>query len=555
MTDQNTSQPGPNTNHNTSHNIQTDTTSAVDGTARRNGTVNVIVAFIVGALLAGLIAGAVAFLRPNEASSNGAGGNATAASAGAKDSCDTTFTVVASVNQWGSLAEQLGGSCAEVTSLINSTSADPHDYEATAADLAKLAKADVVVLNGAGYDGWAEKAQLDKNRQRIVNVGDLMGITATEEHSHEHEEGGEGEEGHHHHHHGSTNPHVWFSPEAVLKAAEAINDAYVAEAGENSKTAATVQRHFNEWNGEYAEFVALVNKGRAAGVERNYVATESIISYLLDYIGATDKTPETYTNAMNSEAEPSAADLKSAMDTVAGDDVDILVVNPQEMGGFAKKLNEAAISSNKTIISATEQLPENQKTLLGWLTLIAKQALATDTTNGFFLTQDVKDRTLSDYEGEWQSVYPFLKDGTLDTVMEAKAKKGDMTAEEYKQYYDTGYKTDVEKIVIKGNQMSFTRGGKTATATYKYDGFRILDYAKGNRGVRFLFTATGDVPEGAPKVVQFSDHGIAPGKTAHFHIFMGDSSQEETLKEMDNWPTYYPASISGKEIATEILAH
>lgn len=545
MTNSNASQPTPETNPSIHASIG----------ERRKPVIATIAAFCVGALLSGGIVGGIAYARQDQIA-GGEPGSTTATEAVA-DSCDTTFTVVASVNQWGSLAQQLGGSCAKVTSLINTTSADPHDYEATAADLAKLAKADIVVLNGAGYDGWAEKAQLNPDKQRIVNVGDLMGITAIEDHSHEHEheESAEGEEGHHHHHHGSTNPHVWFSPEAVLQAAEAINNAYVAEAGENSKTAATAQRHFNEWNGEYADFVALVNKGRSAGVKRSYVATESIISYLLDYIGATDKTPETYTNAMNSEAEPSAADLKSAMDTVAGDDVDILVINPQEMGGFAKKLNEAALKNNKTIISATEQLPENQKTLLGWLTLIAKQALATDTTNGFFLTQDVKDRNLSDYEGEWQSAYPFLKDGTLDTVMEAKAKNGDMTAEEYKQYYDTGYKTDVEKISIKGDQMSFTRGGKTATATYKYDGFKILDYAKGNRGVRFLFTATGDVPEGAPKVVQFSDHGIAPEKAAHFHIFMGNDSQEETLKEMDNWPTYYPASMSGKEIATEIMAH
>ena len=139
--------------------------------------------------------------------------------------------------------------------------------------------------------------------------------------------------------------------------------------------------------------------------------------------------------------------------------------------------------------------------------------------------------------------------------MQAKAKKGDITAAEYTKYYEAGYKTDVEKITIKGNQMSFTRGGKTATATYEYNGYKIFDYAKGNRGVRFPFTATGDVPEGAPKIVQFSDHGIAPAKAAHFHIFMGNDSQEETLKKMDNWPTYYPASMSKEEVATEMLAH
>ena len=518
-----------------------------------------------GALAAALIIGSFAAGstyragHPQQTAANAKAASDTS-SVNAADSCDVTLNVVASVNQWGSLAQELGGNCVEVTSLINSTSADPHDYEATPQDLAKLSKAQIVVLNGAGYDGWAEKANLDASKQRIVNVGDIMGITATEEHSHEHNEdtegeNTEGESGHHHHHHGSTNPHLWFSPDAVLKASQAITKAYTDAAPDGGATEATVQRHSNAWNGDYAQFVALVNKGRTQNVERHYAATESVANYLLDYIGAVDKTPATYTNAMNSEAEPSASDLKNAIDIVEGNDVDILVVNPQEMGEFAKKLDSAAKESNKTIISVTEQLPENKKTLLDWLTSITNQALAIDTTNGYFLTQDVRDRTLADYEGEWQSVYPYLQDGTLDSVMEAKAKKGDKTAEEYKQYYDTGYKTDVTKITIKGDQMSFTRDGKTATATYKYDGFKILDYEKGNRGVRYLFTATGDVPEGAPKVVQFSDHGIAPEKAAHFHIFMGNESQETTLKEMDNWPTYYPASMSKDEVATEMLAH
>ncbi|WP_291534153.1 ZinT/AdcA family metal-binding protein, partial [Bifidobacterium sp. UBA6881] len=73
------------------------------------------------------------------------------------------------------------------------------------------------------------------------------------------------------------------------------------------------------------------------------------------------------------------------------------------------------------------------------------------------------------------------KEGKLKKVMQAKAKKGDMTEAEYNKYYDTGYKTDVEKITIKGDQITFTRNGKSATATYKYDGYKILDYAKGNR--------------------------------------------------------------------------
>ena len=69
-----------------------------------------------------------------------------------------------------------------------------------------------------------------------------------------------------------------------------------------------------------------------------------------------------------------------------------------------------------------------------------------------FADSDVQDRTLSDWSGSWQSVYPYLKNGTLDKVMERKAESGDKTAEEYHTYYETGYKSDVEKIKIDGKK-------------------------------------------------------------------------------------------------------
>ena len=52
---------------------------------------------------------------------------------------------------------------------------------------------------------------------------------------------------------------------------------------------------------------------------------------------------------------------------------------------------------------------------------------------GYFEDNQVKDRPLSDWTGDWQSVYPYLQDGTLDEVFAYKAKhKGKMSAKEYK---------------------------------------------------------------------------------------------------------------------------
>ena len=173
-----------------------------------------------------------------------------------------------------------------------------------------------------------------------------------------------------------------------------------------------------------------------------------------------------------------------------------------------------------------------------------------------FEDSDVQDRTLSDWDGDWQSVYPYLQDGVLDEVMEKKAESGEKTAEEYKEYYENGYKTDVSQITIdaENNTMCFVKNGVASKATYEYKGYQIYDYESGSRGVRYFFEATsGDAD--APKYVQFSDHGIAPGKAEHFHIYAGNDGFDALSEEMENWPTYYPADMSGKEIAEDMLEH
>lgn len=52
--------------------------------------------------------------------------------------------------------------------------------------------------------------------------------------------------------------------------------------------------------------------------------------------------------------------------------------------------------------------------------------------DGYFEDEQVKSRLLSDWEGDWQSVYPYLVDGTLDPVMADKAKHGDKSAQDYR---------------------------------------------------------------------------------------------------------------------------
>lgn len=174
---------------------------------------------------------------------------------------------------------------------------------------------------------------------------------------------------------------------------------------------------------------------------------------------------------------------------------------------------------------------------------------------GYFDDEDIADREISDWAGEWKSVYPYFENGDLDEVYEQRAEEEDgMTFEEYKEYYETGYATEVDNIdITEDGEFTFHDGDETYSGTYVNDGYEVLEYEAGNRGVRFVFELeSGD--EEAPQFVQFSDHNIAPKKSGHYHLYWGDD-RDELLDEVDHWPTYYPVDYSTQQIVDDLLLH
>ncbi len=176
-----------------------------------------------------------------------------------------------------------------------------------------------------------------------------------------------------------------------------------------------------------------------------------------------------------------------------------------------------------------------------------------DVYRGYFEDSAIAPRPLSDWQGDWQSVYPYLQDGTLDVVMAYKAESGEKSAAEHRATYETGYRTDVDRIEIDGQTVTFHTPDGAVSGSYASDGYEVLTYAAGNRGVRFIFEKQEGDAEAA-EYIQFSDHKIAPESADHYHLYWGDD-RAALLEEVSNWPTYYPADLSGEEIAQEMMAH
>ncbi len=459
--------------------------------------------------------------------------------------------------------KQVAGDEANVDLLIKAGT-EVHGYEPSAKDIATIQEADAFVYENENMETWVHDIEdsIDTDKVTVINATEgMLLLPGSEEEGHDHAEGEE--------HNHAYDPHVWLSPERAITLVENIRDSLVASYPDKKavfeKNAAAYIEKLEALHAQYTETLS-------AAKQKYFVTQHTAFAYLaLDYglkhVSITgvaadeDPTPTRlaelteYINKYGIKYiyfEENAS--KSVAETLAKETgVQLDVLNPLE------SLTQEALDSGEDYISVMEDnLTALEKTTSqAGSEILPEEGAETAQTvyNGYFEDSAVKDRTLSDYAGEWQSVYPYLLDGTLDQVWDYKAKlKGGMTAEEYKTYYDTGYKTDVDQINITDDTMEFVVGDKSYKYTYKYVGYEILTYKKGNRGVRFLFEAT-DADAGDYKYVQFSDHNIAPVKTGHFHIYFGGESQEKLLKELENWPTYYPVGLTGLEIGQEMLAH
>jgi zinc/manganese transport system substrate-binding protein len=261
---------------------------------------------------------------------------ACATSSGASDrpavSDSRSVRVVAAENFWGSLAAQLGGSHAQVSSIIDNPNADPHDYEPTGADARLVAGAQLALVNGIGYDSWASKliAANPVSGREVLTVGDVVGVGL----------GG--------------NPHRWYSPTDVRRVIDAITAAYKrldpADAGYFDRQHATV---VSQTLRDYFDTVTAIRE-RYAGTPVG--ASESIFAPLAQALGLRLLTPESFLDAISEGSDPTAADKALIDRQIQNRQIQVYVYNSQNATPDVQAQLAAARKQHIAVATVTETL-------------------------------------------------------------------------------------------------------------------------------------------------------------------------------------------------------
>ncbi len=204
-------------------------------------------------------------------------------SASAASAPTRPLQVVATFSILGDMVREVAGPAAQVTTLVG-PDGDAHVYEPTPVDAKRVAEADLMVVNGLGFEGWIERlVRAAGSRQALVVAS--RGVVPRRLD-------------------GAADPHAWQS---VANAQRYVENIRAALAAARPAQAAAIDARAAAYR-ERLDALDRDARARFAAIppaERRVITTHDAFGYFAEAYGITFLAPQHW----STEAEPSAADV------------------------------------------------------------------------------------------------------------------------------------------------------------------------------------------------------------------------------------------------------
>lgn len=213
--------------------------------------------------------------------------------------------VVASFSILGDIAREVGGERIELVTLVG-PDGDAHVFEPSPSDARAVAAADLVIVNGLGFEGWMDRLVEAAGYKGTVAVASNgiapRAMEEQEEHVGEHAEQADhaDEEGHH----GGQDPHAWQSlangEVYVVNVERALSAADPDGAAAYAERAASYRQRLAALDAKVRSDIAILPPER-----RKLVTSHDAFGYFAAAYGMEFLAPQ----GVSTESEASAADV------------------------------------------------------------------------------------------------------------------------------------------------------------------------------------------------------------------------------------------------------
>ena len=253
-----------------------------------------------------------------------------------------TIQIVAAENFWGSLVSQIGGTHVQVLSIVSDPNADPHEYESNTANARAFATADYIVVNGAGYDEWADKliSAGIKPNAKVLNVAELIG-----------QQDGD-------------NPHFWYSPDYVNQTTKQMESDLISIDPSNAKD---YEQNYANLQVSLSQYQSRIGEIKQQFGGTKVAATESIFEYLANATGLDLVSPPAFTHAVAEGNDPPADSVVQFETQLQSDNVSVLVYNQQTVTPLTDNIKKLASEQGIPVIGITETIQPPDVSFQDWM--------------------------------------------------------------------------------------------------------------------------------------------------------------------------------------------
>lgn len=248
--------------------------------------------------------------------------------------------IVTSVNFYAEVAKSIAGDKAEVSSIISSSSVDPHDFEPTAQDAKKVSDSSVAILNGGGYDSWFEK--LTDNNKNITKIDGAKLLNLKD----------------------GDNEHIWYNPEVMSKVADELTKVLTEKDSANKEF---YEKNRDSYKKELSKVTDKIKSLKEKANGKQVLTTEPVFEYAVDSLGfKTSDEVKKLAQATEEGNDPSPQDLKNIQEQIKSKKISLVINNVQTTNKTIEGLITLAEENKVPILNVTETQPDG-KTYIEWM--------------------------------------------------------------------------------------------------------------------------------------------------------------------------------------------
>jgi ABC-type Zn uptake system ZnuABC Zn-binding protein ZnuA len=238
---------------------------------------------------------------------------------GALTSCSGTAApdILTSSTILADVTRNIVGERYTVASLVP-VGADPHSYQPTPQDTAKISKSKMLVVNGAGYEQFLESLLANADGERLL-IEASTGLNLRSDTQNDH----------------SIDPHLWLDPNHMIAYVENIRAGLVQFDPEGAEV---YQSNANAYIAQLEELDAWIDRqiAQIPPPRRQLITNHEALGYFADRYGFT--VIGTVIESFSSDASPSAQQMAALVDKIKRYQAPAIFLDAYDNPSFAQQI-------------------------------------------------------------------------------------------------------------------------------------------------------------------------------------------------------------------------